>query len=100
MRIAREQFLTGHRRLPVCRRQHDAPMHRLDVPASCMNVTASQSSSSGWLGGEPCAPKSAAGFDETPAEMQLPQPVHEHPCRERMVLAEQPLGETSAVSRR
>ena len=47
------------RRLPVGRRGHDQPVHRLQAPAAARRTrSASQSSSSGCVGGVPCVPKS------------------------------------------
>ena len=50
-----------------------------------MNSTASQSSSSGWVGHSPCEPRSSSVRDEPLAEGELPQPVHEDARGQRVV---------------
>ena len=62
-------------------------MNRLTSQPSSRNCTASQSSSSGWLGGSPCEPKSSAVLTMPGAEDLEPEPVDRHPGRQRVVRA-------------
>ena len=52
-----------------------------------MNRRASQSSSSGWLGGSARKPKSLGVFTRPVAEMMLPDPIHHHARGERVLRA-------------
>ena len=76
------------------------PDEALDVPAVSMKSTASQSSSSGWLGYSPWAPKSAGVRDEAGAEEDLPEAVHGDARGERVLAHRHPLGEAEAIGRR
>ena len=61
------------------------------------NSTASQSSSSGWLGGSPCAPKSSTRLHQPGAEEHLPVAVHRHPRRQRIGRSDQPASQPQPV---
>ncbi len=61
-----------------------------------MNSTASQSTSSGWVGHSPCEPRSCSVRREPLAERELPQPVHEDASGQGVVLRGQPAGEIEA----
>ena len=75
-------------------------MNRLTSQPSSRNWTASQSSSSGWLGGSPCAPKSSAVLTMPGAEELEPEAVDRHAGRQRVVRGDQPLGQAQPVDRR
>ena len=62
--------------------------------------TASQSSSSGWVGGSPCGAEVVGRGDEAAAEMVLPEAVDDDAGGERMVGPRQPLGQVEAAERR
>ena len=62
-----------------------------------MNSTASQSSSSGCVGGSPLMPKSSDGADEAAAEQLGPPAVDRDAGRQRVVAVDQPAGQVEAV---
>ncbi len=73
-------------------------MNRLTSQPSSRNWTASQSSSSGWLGGSPWTPKSSAVLTMPGAEDLKPEAVDGHAGGQRMVGRDQPLGQPQAVA--
>ena len=64
------------------------------------NSAASQSSSSGWLGGSPWAPKSSTRLHQPGAEEHLPVAVDRHPRRQRIGRIDQPAGQAQPVGLR
>ena len=55
---------------------------------SRISSEASQSSSSGCDGGSPRTPKSLGRGDDSAAEVMLPEPIHDHPARQRIARVE------------
>ena len=66
---------------------------------SRMNSVASQSSSSGCVGGSPCVPKSAGVATIPRAEILFPDPVHDHARGQGIVRGHQPAREPKPVQR-
>jgi hypothetical protein len=64
-----------------------------------MNSVASQSSSSGWVGGQALGAEVLGRFDERPAEELAPEAVHHDPRGQRIVLVDEPVREPEAVER-
>ena len=87
------------RRLPVGRRGHDQPVHRLEAPAPVDELGGQPVEQLGMARRRALRAEVLVGLDEPPAEVRLPEPVDRDPGRQRVLRVDQPAGQVEPVGR-